>query len=122
MPDGADTVVIQENTREADGGCIEVFDGKAPRGRFVRPAGLDFSEGDVLLKAGRVLTARDVGLAAGMNVPWLKVRRKPRVAILATGDELVAPGGTPRRSHSGRDARCAMSARAGVWPRSHGRG
>ena len=92
VPDGADTIVIQENTREADGGCIEVVDGQAPRGRYVRPAGLDFSEGDVLLKAGRVLTARDVGLAAGMNLPWLKVRRKPRVAILATGDEIVMPG------------------------------
>ena len=92
VPDGADAIVIQENTREADGGCIEVVDGKAPKGRYVRPAGLDFSEGDVLLKAGRVLTARDVGLAAGMNLPWLKVRRKPRVAILATGDEIVMPG------------------------------
>ncbi|MDE0334701.1 MAG: molybdopterin molybdotransferase MoeA [Defluviicoccus sp.] len=93
VPDGADTIVIQENTKQADGGwCIEVVDGKAPTGRYVRPAGLDFSEGDVLLKAGRVLTARDVGLAAGMNLPWLKVRRKPRVAILATGDEIVMPG------------------------------
>ena len=92
VPDGADTIVIQENTREADGGCVDVVDGKAPRGRFVRPAGLDFAEGEVLLKAGRVLTARDIGLAAGMNLPWLKVRRKPRVAILATGDEIVMPG------------------------------
>ena len=65
---------------------------RLPGESYVRPAGLDFSEGDVLLKAGRVLTARDVGLAAGMNLPWLKVRRKPRVAILATGDEIVMPG------------------------------
>ena len=91
VPDGADAIVIQENT-EADEKIVRVVDGKAPAGRFVRPAGLDFKTGDVLLKAGRVLTARDIGLAAGMNVPWLKVRRKPRIAILATGDEIVMPG------------------------------
>ena len=92
VPEGADTVVIQENTRDAGGKTVEVVDGSAPKGRYVRPAGLDFSEGEVLLEAGRLLTARDVGLAAGMNLPWLKVRRKPRVAILATGDEIVMPG------------------------------
>ncbi len=92
VPDGADAIVIQENTRDAGDCRVEVVDGEAPEGRFVRPAGLDFSEGDVLLGAGRILTARDVGLAAGMNLPWLKVRRKPRVAILATGDEIVMPG------------------------------
>jgi molybdopterin molybdotransferase len=71
VPDGADAIVIQENTK-ADGKAVQVVDGKAPSGRFVRPAGLDYKAGDVLLKAGRVLTARDIGLAAGMNVPWLK--------------------------------------------------
>lgn len=91
VPAGADTIVIQENTRAADS-TVEVIDGQAPKGRFIRPAGLDFREGDVLLPAGRVLTARDVGLAAGMNVPWLKVTRKPRIALLATGDEIVMPG------------------------------
>ena len=91
VPDGADTIVIQENT-EQDGETVRVVDGTAPVGRFVRPAGLDFSEGDVLLGAGKVMTARDVGLAAAMDVPWLMVRRRPRVAILATGDEIVMPG------------------------------
>ncbi|MEK9644457.1 MAG: gephyrin-like molybdotransferase Glp [Alphaproteobacteria bacterium] len=91
VPNGADTIVIQENT-EADGENVRVVDGKAPTGRFVRPAGLDFAEGDVLLKAGKVLTARDVGLAAAMNIPWLMVHRKPRISILATGDEIVMPG------------------------------
>ncbi|MBK18946.1 MAG: molybdopterin molybdenumtransferase MoeA [Rhodospirillaceae bacterium] len=91
IPDGADTIVIQENT-ELDGDDVNVIDGDAPVGRFIRPAGLDFSEGDTLLQAGQVLTARDVGLAAGMNVPWLSVRRKPRIALLATGDEIVMPG------------------------------
>ena len=91
VPEGADTIVIQENTR-ADGEEIDVVDGSAPKGRYVRPAGLDFGKGDALLGAGRSLTARDVGLAAAMNVPWLKVHRKPRVAILPTGDEVVMPG------------------------------
>ncbi len=91
VPAGADAVVMQENT-ERDGDTVAVVDGKTPKGRFVRPAGLDFAEGDVLLNAGRVLTARDIGLAAAMNVPWIKVRRRPRIALLATGDEVVMPG------------------------------
>ena len=90
LPDGADTIVIQENV-DAGGGEIVVREGAA-KGAFVRPAGLDFRQGEVLLKQGRVLTARDIGLAAAMNVPWLMVRRRPRVAILATGDEIVMPG------------------------------
>lgn len=91
LPDGADAVVIQENT-ERDGERVRVAAGDAPAGRHVRPAGLDFRDGDALLGAGRALTARDVGLAAAMNVPWLMVRRRPRVAVLATGDEIVMPG------------------------------
>lgn len=91
VPDGADTIVIQENT-EQSGETVKVIDGSAPVGRFIRPAGLDFATGDILLNAGKVLTARDIGLAAAMNVPWLNVHRKPRISILATGDEIVMPG------------------------------
>lgn len=90
LPDGTDTVVIQENVR-AEGATITVLEATA-KGRHVRAAGIDFREGEVGLPAGRRLTARDVGLAAGMNLPWLPVRRRPRVAILATGDEIVLPG------------------------------
>ncbi len=90
VPDGADAVVMQENTEAGDG--IVTIKQTVPPGRFVRPAGLDFRTGDVLLEAGRVLTARDIGVAAAMNIPWLMVRRRPRVAILATGDEIVMPG------------------------------
>jgi molybdopterin molybdotransferase len=90
LPPGADAIVIQEDAMRA-GEVVTVTEGVAA-GRYVRPAGLDFRAGDVLLEAGRVMTARDVGLAAAMNVPWLKVRRQPRVAILATGDEIVLPG------------------------------
>jgi molybdopterin molybdotransferase len=58
----------------------------------VRREGLDFGESDVLLRAGRRLTARDIGLLAAMNRPWLFVHRRPRIGILSTGDEIVMPG------------------------------
>jgi len=90
VPDGADTIVIQENVT-VEGNRITVREGAAP-GRHVRRTGADFRAGDVVLRAGRVLTARDIGLAAAMNVPWLPVRRRPRVAVLATGNEIVMPG------------------------------
>jgi len=90
LPAGADAIVIQEDT-ERDGDQVEIREG-APKGRYVRRAGLDFAEGDVLLRAGRRLTPRDIGLAAAMNRPWLFVHRRPRVGILSTGDEIVMPG------------------------------
>jgi molybdopterin molybdotransferase len=90
LPQGADTIVIQENAAR-DGDAVAVQQAE-PLGRWVRPAGLDFQAGSVGLPAGRKLTARDVGLAAAMNRPWLSVRRKPRVAVLATGNEVVLPG------------------------------
>jgi molybdopterin molybdotransferase len=90
LPTGADTIVIQEDT-ERHGDEVEVREGAA-KGTYVRRAGLDFSEGDVLLRAGKRLTPRDIGLAAAMNRPWLFVYRRPRVAILSTGDEIVMPG------------------------------
>jgi molybdopterin molybdotransferase len=90
LPDGSDTIVIQEDT-ERDGERVEIREG-APRGRYVRRAGLDFAEGEVLLKTPRRLTPRDIGLAAAMNRPWLFVHRRPRIAILSTGDEIVMPG------------------------------
>src|SRR5204863_5733415 len=55
----------------------------------------DFSEGDVLLARGKRLSDRDLSLAAGMNYPELAVNRRPKVAVLGTGDELVMPGTTP---------------------------
>jgi molybdopterin molybdotransferase len=90
VPAGADCIVIQEDTTR-DGDAVVVNEG-APPGRYIRPEGLDFRAGDRRLAAGRVLTARDIGLAAAMNRPWLLVHRRPRIAILATGDEVVMPG------------------------------
>jgi molybdopterin molybdotransferase len=91
LPEGADTILIQENADGVGGPVIRVRE-TAAKGRFVRPAGLDFSAGEVLLKAGRRLDSASLGLAAAMGHPALSVRRRPLVAILATGDELVLPG------------------------------
>jgi molybdopterin molybdotransferase len=92
MPDGADAVVIQEDTTR-DGDSVIVNE-PATAEKNVRLAGIDFREGDVLLPRGTLLSDRAVSLAAGMNHPRLPVHRRPRVGILATGDELVAPGST----------------------------
>jgi molybdopterin molybdotransferase len=93
IPDGADAVIIQEDTA-TDGDHITITEVAKP-GRHIRPAGVDFREGDVLLAQGRRLTDRDLSLAAGMNHPELAVHRRPKVAVLATGDELVMPGSIP---------------------------
>jgi molybdopterin molybdotransferase len=90
MPAGADTVVIQEHTAR-DGDKVTVQKPSAAA-RHIRKAGIDFSEGDVLLAKGRRLTDRDLMLAAAMNYPGLSVHRRPKVAVLGTGDELVPPG------------------------------
>jgi molybdopterin molybdotransferase len=93
IPDGADAVVIQEDT-VVEGPGITITEAAIP-GRHIRPAGVDFSKGDVLLAGGTRLTDRDLSLAAAMNHPDLAVRRRPKVALLATGDELVMPGSSP---------------------------
>ena len=90
VPDGADAILIQENAR-AEGGTVFPLEPVAP-GVFVRPKGLDFRTGDALLRPGRVLDPIALALAAGMGHLWLPVRRRPRVAVLGTGDELVRPG------------------------------
>ncbi|SCY83222.1 gephyrin-like molybdotransferase Glp [Microvirga guangxiensis] len=92
LPDGADTVVIQEDTEQSGD---QVIVKERPRhSQHIRKAGLDFAAGDVLLQAGLCLDARHIGLAAAMGHGTLPVRCKPRIAILATGDELVRAGET----------------------------
>jgi molybdopterin molybdotransferase len=90
VPEGADSVVIQENTvaHDAEVEIVETI----VLGRNIRKAGLDFNNGDVLLDAGRQLDSSALALAASADHPQLSVIRRPRVAILATGDELVSPG------------------------------
>jgi len=89
VPEGADTIVIQEYAEKTNGVVIAKA---AEPGRYVRPRGQDFKQGEVLLAAGTRLGPRELMLAAAMNHAELPVRRKPKVAILATGDEVVPPG------------------------------
>lgn len=90
VPAGADCIVIQEDV-DAAGKTLTVREG-AKSGTYVRPAGLDFKEGEIGVAAGKRLTPADIGLVAAMNWPWLAVRRRPRIAMIATGDELARPG------------------------------
>jgi molybdopterin molybdotransferase len=121
LPAGTDTIVIQEDT-ERDGDRVRVLEG-APRGRYVRREGLDFAEGEILVRAGRRLTARDIGLLAAMNRPWLFVHRRPRIGILSTGDEIVMPGdpiGPHQIVSSNSLALAAFGAACGAIPVSVG--
>jgi molybdopterin molybdotransferase len=90
VPEGADAIVIQEDA-DRDDDRVTIREA-ARAGRHIRRAGQDFAAGDVLLAPGRRLSARDIGLAAAADHPWLPVHRRPRVAILATGDEISLPG------------------------------
>jgi len=90
VPAGADGILLQEDAEEA-AGTVRVTEAVTPN-RWIRRRGLDFAEGETLLAAGRRLTARDIGLAAAANHPWAVVHRKPRIGILATGDEIALPG------------------------------
>jgi molybdopterin molybdotransferase len=93
VPGGADVVVVQEQTKR-DGDVVEV-EKSTVAGRNVRRQGLDFKTGDKLFIKGHRLLARDLALVAGMNYPRVPVYRKPKVALFATGDELVPPGNEP---------------------------
>ncbi|MEY9494642.1 molybdopterin molybdotransferase [Bradyrhizobium elkanii] len=93
IPNGADAVIIQEDTA-GDGDHITITEA-ASVGRHIRPSGVDFRAGEVLLSGGSRLSDRALSLAAAMNYPELAVRRRPKVAVLATGDELVMPGSQP---------------------------
>jgi molybdopterin molybdotransferase len=90
VPEGADAILLQEDAT-CDGDQVRVNEAVLA-GRHIRRAGQDFATGDEVVPAGRRLTARDVGLAAASNHPWITVYRRPRVAILATGDEIAMPG------------------------------
>ncbi|MCC5983179.1 MAG: molybdopterin molybdotransferase MoeA [Rhodobacteraceae bacterium] len=93
VPRGADRVVIQEDVK-VDGDCIDIKEDCAP-GTYIRPRGGDFASGDTLA-APRRLRPVDLALLAAMNLAEVPVSRRPRVALVATGDELVMPGEVPR--------------------------
>jgi molybdopterin molybdotransferase len=90
IPAGADCIVPVENTESPDEDRVRVFEAVA-QGRHVRPRGEDAREGDVLVHAGKRLGAPELGLLANAGVPHPLVRPRPRVIVLSTGDELIAP-------------------------------
>ncbi|WP_378950969.1 gephyrin-like molybdotransferase Glp [Mesorhizobium sp. ANAO-SY3R2] len=94
VPDGADTVVIQENVRDLGQGLVDVLEPTAP-GRNIRAKGLDFKQGDLILNAGRLLDPAALSLIAAANHAQVEVTSAPLVAIIATGDELLPPGSNP---------------------------
>lgn len=93
-PKAGDTVIIQEDT-ECNGDQVTIKEA-APKGRYIRPQGNDFSKGDLIAAKGMPLSPRLLALIASAGIVTLKLSKKPRVAIISTGDELVAPGIPPK--------------------------
>jgi molybdopterin molybdotransferase len=113
VPAGADLVVIQEEAQR-DGDTVRFAAGDDPRSN-IRPAGGDFRSGDRLLEAGVRLDPWRLSLAAAAGRATLEVARRPRVAILATGDELVQPGGDPAPDQIFESGSIALAALVETW-------
>jgi molybdopterin molybdotransferase len=115
LPEGVDTVYMQEDVRVDDAGWVILPPG-LKRGANVRPAGEDVAAGKVVLQAGQRMRPQDVALAAALGLTQIEVRRKIRVAVFSTGDEIVAPGnvrGPAQLYDSNRFMLMAMLARLG---------
>ncbi len=91
LPRGADAVVMVEHTQPAGIGAIDVRRAASP-GQFVSYAGSDIARGEALLRGGTIIGSREIGMLAACGIAEVKVVRKPRVAVISTGDELVQPG------------------------------
>ncbi|WP_063996667.1 molybdopterin biosynthesis protein [Bradyrhizobium sp.] len=91
LPRGADAVVMVEHTQPAGSGAIDVRRAASP-GQFISYAGSDIARGEALLRAGTIIGSREVGMLAACGLAEVSVVRKPRVAVISTGDELVQPG------------------------------
>jgi molybdopterin molybdotransferase len=113
VPDGADRIVIQEIV-ERDGETIRIVEAPGPAA-YVRPAGCDFRNGQLLAHAGDLLTPARLGLAAAANLGALEVRRRPRVAIFASGDELREPGSALARGLIVNSAAYALAGLVEAW-------
>ena len=91
VPDGADAVVMQEKvSREA--GALTIHDNQLEKGKNIRPAGSEIRKGELAMKSGSLLTAGAIGFLAGAGINNVKIYAQPSVAIIVTGNELVAPG------------------------------
>ena len=99
IPDGADCIILQEDvdaSAEEDGASVIIRE-VPHEGRFIRPAGLDVTAGDIILAAGTVMSARLIALATSAGHTHVSLWPRPHVGVLSTGDELVIPGETPGR-------------------------
>ncbi|ARW16109.1 molybdopterin molybdotransferase MoeA [Komagataeibacter europaeus] len=117
VPSGADAILIQENA-QAEGASVTTTT-TLPPGTYIRRRGQDFAEGQEVIPTGRRLSARDIGLAAAANHAWVRVTRRPRVAIAATGDELLLPGsgiGAGQIANSNTPMLAALLRAAGADP------
>ena len=113
VPRGADAVVMVEHTEtieEAGGIAIEIRR-PATIGQFIAFAGSDMARGETVLRAGQVLTSREIGMLAAVGHAEVEVWRRPRIAIISTGDEIIAPGG-PMRPGAVYDSNAAILAAA----------
>src|ERR1700676_1910024 len=91
LPRGADAIVMVEHTQPAGARAIEIRRAASP-GQFVSCAGSDIARGEALLRAGTVIGSREIGMLAACGIAEISVARRPRVAVISTGDELVQPG------------------------------
>jgi putative molybdopterin biosynthesis protein len=91
LPRGADAIVMVEHTQPAGSRAIEIHRAASP-GQFVSYAGSDIARGEALLRAGTIIGSREIGMLAACGVAQVFVTRRPRVAVISTGDELVQPG------------------------------
>ncbi len=92
MPDGADTILIQEDARVTEGILEMTGEGPPAKGAHVRAAGSDFHTGDAILSTGDLVTPARIALAALAGHANIPVHRRPRIALISTGDELRVPG------------------------------
>jgi molybdopterin molybdotransferase len=113
VPRGADRIVVQEVVERA-GNRIRIA-GEPGAASFVRAAGCDFRDGETLIRAGEMLTPARIGLAAAANLGMLAVRRRPRVALLASGDELREPGSKPAPGGNVNSAAYALAELVTAW-------
>src|SRR5262245_466916 len=113
VPDGADVIVLQEDASEA-GDQVEISE--APKaGRHIRATGSDFAAGEICVAKGRTLTVRDGAVVAGCGHAAVVTRRRPKIAILSTGDELVEVGQAcgPDNIHASNGV--ALAAAVALW-------
>src|SRR6202012_3860633 len=91
LPRGSDAVVMVEDTQPAGSRAIDIRRAATP-GQFVSYAGSDIARGETLLRAGTIVGSREIGMLAACGIAEVMVAKKPRVAVISTGDELVQPG------------------------------